>query len=205
VTTPLIKICGITRMDDALAAVDAGADFIGLVFADGSRRRLELDDAAKIVQAAKRRSTSVRVVGVFRNAPLGTIRLVVSYASLDLVQLHGEEEDAMMRELATPSIKAIRVERDVPDDSPFISAAWILYDSFSTAAGGGTGRTFDWSLLQKRPAGKPFFLAGGLTPENVAEAIDLTAPDAIDVSSGVESAPGIKDLHKLQRLFKAVR
>jgi phosphoribosylanthranilate isomerase len=137
-------------------------------------------------------------VGVFRDASLDEIHRTAEIARLDLVQLHGSEDEAFIRAVQLPVIKALNVGRALPNTTT--SAQWLMFDS-----GGGTGRAFDWSLLAAYPRTKPFFLAGGITPDNVEAAIRTARPDAIDVSSGVESAPGIKDHHKLRALFERVR
>jgi len=119
---------------------------------------------------------------------------------LDYVQLHGAESDDDVRAAALPAIKALRVGDVLPDTTAHPSAEWLLFDT-----GAGTGRRFDWSLLAMYPRTKPFFLAGGLGPDNVGAAISLVRPDGVDLSSGVESAPGIKDHAKLRTLFERVR
>jgi phosphoribosylanthranilate isomerase len=134
---------------------------------------------------------------VFRDAEFGEIERVARVARLDLVQLHGSETDELVNRIALPVIKAFRVGDALP---PIRTAAeWVMFDS-----GGGTGRTFDWSRVSGY-RGKPFFLAGGITPENVVDAITTVRPDAIDLSSGVEAAPGIKDHDKMRKLFERVR
>jgi phosphoribosylanthranilate isomerase len=138
------------------------------------------------------------VVGVFRDHTAQEINAIAQTAGLDLVQLHGGEPDEIVRDLELPVIKALCVTDVLPDIRT--SASWLMFDT-----GGGTGRTFDWSLLESYPRTTPFFLAGGLTPDNVADAIRIARPDAIDLSSGVESAPGIKNPHKMKRLFARVR
>jgi phosphoribosylanthranilate isomerase len=137
-------------------------------------------------------------VGVFRDQSIDEVRRIAELAQIDVVQLHGAEDDDYVRALGLPVVKAFRVGETLPETTS--SASWIMFDT-----GGGTGRPFDWSLLATYPRAKPFFLAGGLTPDNVADAIRETRPDAVDVSSGVESAPGIKDPRKLRDFFERVR
>ena len=117
-------------------------------------------------------------------------------------QLHGNEPDEIVRELGKPAIKSVHVGETVPVVAT--SAEWLLFDTHDAKLGGGTGRTFDWSLLARLPRSKPFFLAGGLTPDNVSDAIRAVRPDAIDVATGVESGPGVKDHAKLRKLFAKV-
>ena len=186
-----IKICGITRAEDAELCDAHDVDFLGFIFVPSSPRHVQPEHAARIRTSAKR-------VGVFRDESAETIRRIVDQVDLDFVQLHGSESDDDIAAIDLPVIKAFRVGTRLPDITS--NADWLMFDS-----GGGTGRTFDWSLLAGYPRAKPFFLAGGLTPDNVAEAIRVVRPDAIDVSSGVELAPGVKDPDKVRRLIERVR
>ena len=186
-----VKICGVTRLDDALRAAELGADFIGFIFVPESPRFIGFEDAAEIASQVK----GPKFVGVFRDASLETIR----QAHVDYVQLHGSESDDFARNAGKPVIRAIQIADGLPDTST--SAEWLLFDS----KGGGTGRRFDWSLLAGYKRDKPFLLAGGITPDNVALAISTVRPDAIDLASGVESAPGVKDHQKLKTLFERVK
>ena len=179
-----VKICGITRAEDADLAIELGADYLGFVFVRESPRYVEHPPATR----------GVKRVGVFRNASIDEVRRIVERAQLDLVQLHGDETYV----LDIPTIKAFNVTDGLPETTT--DAEFVLFDT-----GGGTGRTFDWSLLAGYPRTKPFFLAGGIHPGNVADAIAQTNPFAIDVASGVESAPGIKDPLKMRTLFERVQ
>jgi len=185
-----VKICGITNIEDAQFCDEQGADFLGFNFVQSSPRFVQPEEAGRIQTRAKR-------VGVFRDQAPDEIRRVAKIAHLDFVQLHGSESEDDVREIALPVIKAFRVGDALPVVKT--SAEWVMFDS-----GGGTGRTFDWSLL-KAYREKRFFLAGGITPDNVAAAINAVHPDAIDVASGVESAPGIKDHEKVRTLIERVR
>lgn len=185
-----IKICGLTRADDVALAEDLGADFVGFIFVRSSPRFIE-PSTVPATRSAKR-------VGVFRDASIEEMRRAAEVARLDIIQLHGSESDDVVQALGLPVIKAVHVTDELPDTST--SASWLLFDT-----GGGTGRHFDWSLLARYDRSKPFLLAGGITPENVAAAISKARPDAIDLASGVESAPGIKDHHKMKTLFDRVR
>jgi phosphoribosylanthranilate isomerase len=177
-----VKICGITRAEDAELAIELGAHYLGFIFVTESPRYVAHPPSTRGVQR----------VGVFRNASRDEILRTVESARLDLVQIHGPIVDA-----GVPAIHAFKVGDTLPDTTSH--ADYVLFDT-----GGGTGRTFDWSLLDDYPRTKPFFLAGGLTPDNVAEAIARTRPFAVDVASGVERAPGIKDAEKMKRLFEAI-
>jgi phosphoribosylanthranilate isomerase len=197
-----VKICGLMRSDDALFAAECGADFLGLIFAPASPRFMHPEDAAKLVATVRARHEKPKFVGVFRNAANDYIRDVASIAGLDLVQLHGHESEAQVAELNIPVIKAVSVGSSLPEVASYPSAQWLLFDTLSVN-GGGAGRTFDWSLLEAAPRpAQPFLLAGGLDPDNVADAIARVRPDGIDLASGVESAPGVKDHAKLRLLFE---
>lgn len=201
-----IKICGLTRADDAIAAADLGADYLGFIFVPSTPRFVTPEAAAEIAARVRdRRERPPKFVGVFRDASADYIREVVSTVGLDLVQLHGSEEDEELKYLGIPAVKTFRVGETLPDTTGFPSAGMFLFDTFDARRAGGTGRCFDWSLLALYGRQKPFFLSGGLTPENVAAAVSLVRPDAIDVASGVESQPGIKDREKLELLFERVR
>jgi phosphoribosylanthranilate isomerase len=196
-----IKICGITRVEDAQRCADLGADFLGFIFVPSSPRYIEPEKAAEITSSVQ----GPKFVGVFRDESLEAIHRITHRARLDLIQFHGTESDEDIHTLGLPSVKALRVGETLPDTNSHPSADWLLFDTFDAQRDGGTGRHFDWSLLALYPRTKPFFLAGGLGPDNVAAAISLVRPDAIDVSSGVESAPGIKDPDKLRTLFERVK
>ena len=192
-----VKVCGITRAEDAAAAVEAGADAIGLNFVDESPRRLR-DDRAEQVAAAI--PPFVARVGVFANAPADRVRLLAAGLHLDAAQLHGEESPEECARLPVPWYKAHRVASDF---DPVILAAYGRPIFLLDAAGaqrGGTGRTFDWRVARRCATYGRVILAGGLTPENVGEAIAAARPYAVDVNSGVETSPGLKDPHRL-RLF----
>jgi phosphoribosylanthranilate isomerase len=199
-----IKICGITREEDALLAAEKGADFLGFIFVPSTPRYIEPERAAAIAARIRERETRPKIVGVFRDASVDYMQEVGSLVGVDYVQLHGKESDDDIRAIGIPTIKTFRVGDALPDTSAVPSADWLLFDTFEDRRAGGTGRRFDWSLLASYPRNKPFFLAGGLSPENVAGAISLVRPDGIDISSGVEAEPGIKDHAKLEKLFERV-
>jgi phosphoribosylanthranilate isomerase len=200
-----IKICGITRLEDALLAADQGADYLGFVFVPSTPRFIEPERAAEITAAFQDRPNRPKFVGVFRDASPGYIREIAATVRLDVVQLHGSESDEDIKAIGLPAIKAFRVGDTLPDTTSHPSAEWFLFDTFEERRAGGTGRRFDWSLLSMYPRNKPFFLAGGMNPENIAAAISLVRPNGIDVSSGVETDPGVKDHGRMARLFERVR
>ena len=199
-----IKICGLTRVDDAVACARFGADFIGLGFVDASPRNVPVPHAIAIARAV-RNERPVSIVGVFRNADPVDVRRIADEVALDFVQLHGDTDDAAMADCGVPVIKAYAVGTDVPDVDAHPSASWALFDTHDAVRGGGTGRVFDWSLLDDRVRTRPFFLAGGLSTGNVIDAIRQVRPDAVDVSTGVESVPGIKDSMKVRDFIEKVR
>lgn len=197
----IIKICGITTLDVALAAQEYGADFVGLVFAP-SRRQVSLETAAAI----SRRLTDVKKVGVFVNAPLDTVQQAIETCGLDLVQLHGEESADYCRNIARPVIRAVKIGPEISSVLPGKEAQWLLFDTAIAGECGGTGQSFSWKeqVELRRRARQPVLLAGGLNAENVGAAIQALEPDGVDVSSGVETA-GKKDLLKIKRFIEAVR
>lgn len=203
----LIKICGITREIDALHAAELGADFLGFIFVPASRRFVEPEHARDIAAAVRERmgEKAPKLVGVFHDHGADYIREIASVAALDLAQLHGNETDEDVAAIGLPVINALHVGNTLPDTHATPSASWLLFDTYDERRAGGTGRCFDWSLLAMYQRTKPFFLSGGLTADNVAAGITLARPDAIDVASGVESEPGIKDHAKLEKLFERIR
>jgi len=197
-----IKICGITNEADALYCAEAGADFLGFIFVPSSPRHIEPEKAGDIVKRLRETANPPKIVGVFQNASADLIRAI---SFLDLVQLHGSASDDDIGVLGFPAIKTLHVGGTLPDTHATPNAAWLLFDTLDERRSGGTGRRFDWSLLATYERSKPFFLSGGLTPDNVVAAVSMVRPDAIDVASGVEASPGIKDHHKVARLFERVR
>jgi len=209
-----VKICGIREKAHALAAIEAGADFIGLVFAP-SRRQVTPEQAGKIVNAAKSRSDVIGTVGVFVNTPAAEVNAIADSCNLDWVQLSGDESWEYCREISKPVIKAIRIRQgqspeqilaDLATGAKILTPKKCLYllDSELKGRYGGTGTTFDWNLARQAAEQFPVIIAGGLTPENVAEAIEMVAPWGVDVSSGVETG-GVKDIAKIRAFIEAVR
>jgi phosphoribosylanthranilate isomerase len=195
-----VKICGITRVEDAVSAVNAGADAIGLVFYAPSPRFVTIAQAQQI-------PPFVSVVGLFVNATTTEIEAIAAQVRLDIVQFHGDEAPSECEQIKLPYYKAIRVKADtnlLQCAVEFSSAKALLLDTFSEAAFGGTGQTFDWSLIPKNMT-KPVILAGGLVPENVALAIKQVKPYAVDVSGGVEATKGIKDAAKIAAFMQGAK
>ena len=200
-----IKICGITRTEDALAAAGHGADFLGFIFVPSTPRYVEPERAAEIAAAVREQGNAPKFVGVFRDSSTDYIRSIAQLVGLDVVQLHGGESEDDIRELGIPAVKTLRVRDALPETHDTPNAAWLLFDTYDERRAGGTGRSFDWGLLTTYERSKPFFLSGGLGPDNIAAAIALVRPDAVDVGSGVEESPGVKDHGKLRRLFERIR
>jgi phosphoribosylanthranilate isomerase len=195
----LVKICGITRLDDARAAVAAGAGAIGFIFWPKSPRFIDPHRARAIAAALP---PFVTPVGVFVDQPLEYVNGVASLVRLGAAQLHGDETPAFAAAVSVPVLKAVSPEQ--LDDRAWPSPVRLLLDVHDPVARGGTGRTIDWAAAAHIAAQREVLLAGGLTPDNVADAIARVRPFGIDVSSGVERAPGIKDHRRLRALFEAV-
>jgi phosphoribosylanthranilate isomerase len=204
---PKIKFCGITQLEDAELAIAAGAWAIGLIFWPGSPRHCDLDTAAEIASAVKRR---VEVAGVFLNQSLDELAQTADAVGLTMVQLHGDEGPMLCAEAGRRTgckvIKAVRVSSraEIQALSSFHTDFHLL-DSYTPGVPGGTGATFEWELAHEHRGTAPMILSGGLTPENVGEAIVTVAPFAVDVASGVELIPGRKDPLKLEAFAAAVR
>lgn len=198
------KICGITRIEDALAAVEAGADAIGFVFYAKSPRAVDVRQARAIIEQLP---PFVTTVGLFVNASRCELNEILEVVPLDLLQFHGDETPADCKGYHRPWIKALRVR---PGDDleaacqQYSGARGILLDTYVAGVPGGTGEAFDWSLVPARLS-KPIILAGGLSADNVGQAIAQVNPYAVDVSGGVEQAKGIKDASKIEAFMRAVR
>jgi phosphoribosylanthranilate isomerase len=199
-----IKICGITNLVDAQVAVEAGADLLGFVFYERSPRCVSLKQAAEIVRALP--SYAVKA-GVFVNAPEELVQQAIGDCGLNLLQFHGNESSEYCVKFGVMSMKAFRIRaaeslRALPD---YRTDAWLL-DACTPGKLGGTGAKFNWNLaVEAQKFGRPIFLAGGLTPENVAEAVRRVRPFGVDVSSGVELSPGKKDHKKIRDFIIAAR
>lgn len=209
-----VKICGIKEKVHALAAAEAGADFIGLVFAP-SPRQVTLTQAQEIARVIKGHSNTIEVVGVFVNMPAPVVNRTTHSCNLDWVQLSGDESWAYCQQINQPLIKAVRIRQEErPEEicdylaagAGILSSQRYIYllDSQVEGKYGGTGMTFDWSLAQRVAEQFPVIIAGGLTAENVTRTIEITAPWGVDTSSGVET-DGVKDTTKIKAFIEAVR
>lgn len=208
-----IKICGISRVEHALAAAEAGADFIGIVFAP-SKRQVDAERAREIVAAVKAERNSIEAVGVFVNIPAVEVNRTAEYCRLDRVQLSGDEPWKYISDITRPVIKAVKVrggsdsgsllselergQRFMGDDSIY------LLDCYVPGSYGGSGEAFDWTVAREATEGFPIIVAGGLSPHNVGEAIRLARPWGVDVSSGVETHE-VKDVTRIRDFIEAVR
>ena len=199
-----VKICGITSEADALAAVEAGADAIGLMFYEGSPRHVTLEQAKAISAALPQH---VMRVGVFVNAEEAFVHQALTECMLNILQFHGDETPEECSRYPVMTLKAFRVqgEETLAQLEAYPSAGYLL-DAYVKDALGGTGATFNWDLaVRAQEFGKPIFLAGGLTPENVVEAVRKVQPFGVDVSSGVESEPGRKDAEQMRTFVSAAK
>jgi phosphoribosylanthranilate isomerase len=200
-----VKICGITCIEDAQAAALAGADALGFVFVARSPRSVSAEQAARLIQTLP---PFVTTVGMFVDPDPEAVRRVLEIAPLDVLQFHGSEGAALCASFGRPYLKAVPVRAPLDLDalqSKYADAQALLLDTWADGQSGGTGRTFDWSLW---PSGAtmPLVLAGGLTPDNVGDAIRATRPHAVDVSGGVEGdQPGRKDAARVRRFIEEVR
>jgi len=211
-----VKICGITRIDDALAAASSGADAIGLVFWPGTPRRVEFEQARAIAAALP---PFVTIVGLFVDPQPAAVRAALDAVALDLLQFHGDEPQPLCASFGRPYVKAVPVRPEVDllqYASRYRDARGILFDAFEPGGmPGGTGQSFDWNMLATRVStglARPLVLSGGLTPRNVGVAIHALRPWAVDVSSGVEESgddgrprKGIKDPAKIAAFIRGVR
>lgn len=199
-----VKICGITRKEDAVVAVDAGADALGFNFYKASPRYIEPNLARDIISALP---GSVMPVGLFVDAPLEEVRETAELLGLRTVQLHGVESPEYCRELRLEVIKAVRVRGpESLDGLKDYDVKAFLLDAYSSDLAGGTGRTFDYDVVSKAKAtGRPIIVAGGLTPETVSFVVEKTRPYGVDVASGVESAPGLKDAPKVRAFIERAK
>jgi len=199
-----IKICGITRPEDAQMAAESGASAIGLVFYKASVRAVDAERARAIVSALP---PFISVVGLFVNADYAAVSRILAEVPLDLLQFHGQESPEECLRYGRPYIKAIAMTADVDlldAERRYASARALLLDSYQEGRPGGTGQTFDWARVSK-DLRKPVILAGGLNADNVVAAIAQVRPYAVDVSGGVESAPGVKDAARMESFCRRVR
>jgi phosphoribosylanthranilate isomerase len=199
-----VKICGITRVQDALCAAEHGADAIGLVFYARSPRHLSIEQAATICAELP---AFVTTVALFKDADADTVHRALDALPLDLLQFHGSEDEAFCTQFSRPYIKALAMQQNaeqvVAQAEQYSSARGLLLDSHAPGEAGGSGEVFDWNTIPS--LARPLILAGGLSVDNVAAAIHTVKPYAVDISSGVESEPGIKDAALIAAFMKAVR
>ena len=205
---PKVKICGITNLEDARFAAGAFVDFLGFIFYEKSPRFIDPAKAGAMLNWIE----GPKKVGVFVNQPWQEVNQIAKETGLDYVQLHGNESIDYCQQIEKPIIKAIPVSReisalDLKSATALYSqlAEYYLFDTKLGADWGGTGQTFDWKLLEEISVDKPFFLAGGITPENAVHAINNVHPFAIDVNSGVEEKPGLKDFEKIEQLMENIQ
>jgi phosphoribosylanthranilate isomerase len=194
-----VKICGMTRQDDVRAAADAGTDMLGFVFAP-SPRQLSPDSASSLLDSVP---AGIVSVALFMNQPAGYVNEVLESGLIDLLQFHGDEDNEFCASFGLPFIKAIAMgDGGRPEDAARVypDAQGLLYDSHVPGGPGGSGDTFDWGQLPR--GSKPVWLAGGLTPINVAAAVRQCKPWAVDVSSGVEDAPGVKNRELVEAFIR---
>jgi phosphoribosylanthranilate isomerase len=199
-----VKICGITKAADAQAAIEAGADALGFILCEKSPRYVSVEQAAEI---AKQIPPFILRVGVFVNAPADFILRAISEAGLTLLQFHGDEPPEFCTQFGLMSMKAFRMKDAsvLAGIAKYQTDAYLL-DAYTPGIRGGTGHTFNWDLaIEAQKFGKPIFISGGLTPENVTQAIEKVHPFGVDVSSGVESSPGKKDHAKVKAFITAVK
>ncbi|MSP78371.1 MAG: phosphoribosylanthranilate isomerase [Dehalococcoidia bacterium] len=214
----LVKICGLREPAHALAAAESGADLLGMIFVPSTRRYITPDQARAIVQAVRkaRGANAPKLIGVFQNQPIAQVNELAQGVGLDYVQLAGNESNDFCKQSALPPLKVLHVRADRPREqtiaeldtrlSELNTAGWLaMLDKYLDAQGGGTGQTFDWTIAAELAGrGHRFLLAGGLTSENVSQAVRAAHPFGVDVSSGVETS-GAKDIAKIQAFIKVAR
>lgn len=202
-----VKICGLTKIEEAVQACDLGADAIGFVFYPKSSRFVSIEQAA-LMQSAM--PAFVSTVGLFVNPSRAEVEQVLEHVHLDCLQFHGDESESFCTSFSVPYMKGIRVREGVDleaEIAKYSKSSAILLDAYDAQSAGGTGHRFDWSIAQRcvQNSAKRIVLAGGLEASNVAEAIEQVRPYAVDVSTGVESAPGTKSVERMKAFFNEVR
>jgi phosphoribosylanthranilate isomerase len=197
-----IKICGITNLEDARRAISCGADALGFIFAPSPRKT----DPLKVREIVRHIPPGVFKVGVFVNEDLRVVERIAGECDLDFLQLHGEEPPEYCRQAPLPVVKGIRVkDRESLQMAERYPMTFLLLDSWVPDRAGGTGKTFSWEIAREIRQKRNFILSGGLTAENVAEAIQQLHPMGVDANSGVEQMPGVKDPDKLAHFIRMVR
>ncbi len=204
----IIKICGIKTLNDALNAIEAGADYLGFNFYPKSVRFIEKETCAEITSVLKREHPQIKLVGVFVNSPVDEVKNILETCHLDLAQLHGDETPEMLESFNGKAFKAIRLSATTsvhPFTKQSVDGPALLVDAAVKGVYGGSGVIADWSAAAELAKKYPLLLAGGLTPENVADAVRRVQPWGVDVASGVESVAGEKDAVKMSAFVKAVK
>lgn len=203
-----VKICGITNLEDARFVSGALADYIGFIFYPESPRFIEPAKAGAIINWLE----GPKKVGVFVNQPLDDVQSVATQTGLDIIQLHGEESVEYCQLIEKPVIKVFHIGEDTSPESlnkmidPYLDTVdYLLFDTQLPGKWGGTGKSFDWELLTAVGEVKPYFVSGGLNPDNIRDAISKTHPYAVDLSSGLEESPGLKDFTKIETFFDQMR
>ena len=200
----IVKICGIKTLKDALTAIEAGADYLGFNFYPKSVRFIEKSACAEITSVLKREHPQIKLVGVFVNSKIEEIKDILQTCHLDLAQLHGDETPEIFAQLAPHAFRAFR---GIPESNTGYErneAPFMLIDAAVKGVYGGSGVNADWTAAAKLARQYPLLLAGGLTPENVTDAVKQVNPWGVDVASGVESAPGEKDAEKMKAFVRAI-
>ena len=202
-----VKICGLTTLQDARFVAGAHADYMGFIFYEKSKRYIEAGQAGAIINWIE----GPECVGVFVNQPMDDVNMIATQTGIDLVQLHGNESPEYCDLIDKPVIKAFHIDQDTTTDSlqkainPYLNKVdYLLFDTKVENAWGGTGKSFDWKVLDNLPDEVPFFLSGGLSPENVRQACETVHPYAVDISSSLELEPGIKDYDKVEAFFESM-
>jgi phosphoribosylanthranilate isomerase len=209
-----VKICGIRDSEAAIAAADAGADFIGLNFVDGVKRQITLDEAKKILteyRSIPAGPDGPKIVGLFRNQPIEFVNEVVAEFGLDYVQLNGDEDDNYDAQMTVPIFHQVRVQAGFSPESVsdlvnghVEKSRGVVLDAFDPSTPGGSGKTFEWSLAEQVASEEGVLIAGGLNPENVVKAVQQLTPWGVDVASGVES-DGVKDPELIRQFVRAAK
>ena len=205
---PKVKICGITTLEDARFASGALADYLGFIFYEKSPRFIEPAKAGAIINWIE----GPLKVGVFVNQPLDDVNEIAIRTGINLIQLHGDESPGYCDMINLPVIKTFHVTKDtMPEElememATYMNVAdYLLFDTKIDGLYGGTGQTFNWKILRDLEIDKPFFLSGGLNSKNITEAVRIVAPDVVDLSSGLEESPGLKDFDKIEHFFDVMR
>ena len=212
-----VKICGLSKLDDALAAAEAGADYLGILFEPRSRRRLDEDDARELVRAFRERwqASGPQWVGVFANQPLEEVNRLLAHCDMDMAQLSGQESMDYCAQVSRPVFKVVHVRSDAPQDDVLENmqhtlnsyrdgGCMLMLDTYKEGVLGGTGQAFNWDVGRELALSHSFLLAGGLSAENVTEAMRRVRPWGLDISSGVETN-GRKDEAKIVRFIELVQ